>query len=184
MTKTQEMKGIVRFALWGAVGFGVGGAICGIALHYPYPFLPYFIIGAIGGAALGLALGSWKKAGLLALVGAIGFGVGFSIGFAILFGIWEPPHVEGLFFGVVGGGIGGLSLGPVLRIQGGIRFLALAGAIGFGVIAQAIWSQNFRLPIPMLGLAIKFGIEGIVGGAFLGVALGYLEKRRADRGGD
>ena len=185
MTGTQEMKGIVRFALWGAVGFGVGGAIGGaVSPSLDVPYIGFPILGFFGGASLGFALRDWKRAGLLALGSAIGFGVGFIVGFFILFSIFEPPYVKGLFLGAVMGGLGGACIGLVLKGRVRVVLLALAGVIGFGLIMQFVspWRQSFYV-LSTLGWWPKFIIWGIVGGTFLGAALGYLEIRKADRAG-
>jgi hypothetical protein len=177
------MKRIVRFALFGAIGFGIGGALGGIiSPSRDVPYVGFPILGFIGGASLGLALRDWKRFGLLALGCAIGFGIGFIAAFLTLFGIWEPPYVKGLFLGVVVGSVGGTFLGLVLKVWRSIGFLALAGSVGFGAIMQFIspWSQNFEL-LSAFGWWPKFTIWGVFGGAFLGAALGYLEKRKAER---
>ena len=88
---------VMRFVIFGAVGFGVGWAIAGfltsgfLALTLPMfqppspppPWwvqwssqLAYFFARACGGAALGLAIGSWKRVLALAVAGFIGFGLG------------------------------------------------------------------------------------------------------------
>jgi len=123
-------------------------------------------------------LGGWRKAVILALACSIGFGVGFLMGFFIVLTIWEPVHVEGLFLGTVGGTLGGASFGLVLRNWGKAGLLALAGAIGFGIAVQAFWDLLRGLSPQVLWGAITLAIWGIVGGAFLGTALGYLEKRK------
>ncbi len=98
------MKRMVKFALYGAIGFGVGGAIGGVVwVALDAPQLGFPILGAVGGASLGFSLKDGKRAMLLALAGAIGFGVGFLMGFFIMLTIWEPVHVEGLFLGAIGG---------------------------------------------------------------------------------
>ena len=80
--------------------------------------------------------------------------------------------------GAVMGAIGGLSLGIALKNLAWARFLTVAGAIGFsiGYVAyrQIIDQQILGVPTHL------FIIWGIIGGAFLGAALGYLEKRRAE----
>jgi len=177
-----KRKSIPWLALWGAVGFGVGGAIGGtvwFALEAPYLGFPIF--GAIGGASLGFVLESWRKAGILALACAIGLGVGFLTGFFIVLTIWEPVHVEGLFLGVAGGAVSGASLGLALRNWEKAGLLALAGAVGFGIAVQVSWDL-FRGPnLVLLGGVMKLVIWGILGGASLGAALGYLEKGNAAR---
>ena len=175
------MKRIVKFAVYGAIGFGVGGAIGGVVwIALDAPQLGFPILGAIGGASLGLSLKHRKRAIFLALAGAIGFGVGFLAGFFIVLTIWEPVRVEGLFLGAVGGALGGASFGLVLRNWRKAGLFALAGAIGFGIAVQAFWDLLRGLSPQVLWGAITLAIWGIVGGAVLGAALGYLGKRKAD----
>ena len=180
------MKRIATFVLWGAIGFGVGGAIGGaIWFGFELPQYGFAVMGAIGGASLGLASRSWKMAGLLALAGAIGFGIGLLLGFFIVLAVWGPPvHVERLFRGAVGGVVGGILLGIALRNRLAVVLLALTGALGFGVAMQAHlgWyiTQQWlppQMPYAMEGAVIS-AMWGIIGGAFLGAALGYLEKRK------
>ena len=57
------MKRIVKFALYGAIGFGVGGAIGGVVwVALDAPQLGFPILGAIGGASLGLILKDRNRA--------------------------------------------------------------------------------------------------------------------------
>jgi hypothetical protein len=86
------------FALCGATGFGVGGALS---------FLFLAFVGAFGGASLGVALRDRKKAVLLAVVGSIAFGIG--LGFIGMI-IWAMTSLS-VLGGVVGGAIGGAALG-------------------------------------------------------------------------
>ncbi len=58
--------------------------------------------------------------------------------------------------------------------------MALAGAVGFGIAVQAVWDILRGLSPQVLWGSITLAIWGIIGGAFLGAALGYLEKRKAD----
>ena len=77
---------VMRFVVLGAVGFGIGWAVAGfvnvalVGITEPMfrppsppppglgmlPYFTYFFAGAFGGAALGLALSSWKRAVALA----------------------------------------------------------------------------------------------------------------------
>lgn len=181
MIKVNEMSGIAKFTLWGAIGFGVGGAIGGaVWVAFDTPQLGFPILGTIGGASLGVSLKDGKRTMLLALAGAIGFGVGFLTGFFIVLTIWKPVHIEGLFLGAVGGTVGGASFGLVLRNWVKAGLLALAGAVGFGIAVQAVWDILRGLSPQVLWGSITLAIWGIIGGAFLGAALGYLEKRKVD----
>lgn len=59
-------------------------------------------------------------------------------------------------------------------------FLTLAGALGFGVAGQVSWDLFRGADASVVGAVSKVTIWGLVGGAFLGAALGYLEKRNTD----
>jgi len=171
-----ERKSISAFTLWGALGFGIGGTLGGaIWVAFDSPCFGFAIMGAVGGASLGLVLNDGKTAGLLALAGAIGF----LTGFFILLLIWQPIYAQGVLIGAIGGAVGGASLGIVCRSWKNARVLALASAIGFGAAVQAIWGHPVSLTEQVLSGAITLAIWGAVGGASLGVAMGYLEKRMA-----
>jgi hypothetical protein len=185
--QSAKRKNIPWLALWGAIGFGVGGAFGGaIWFEFELPQLGFAVLGAVGGAFLGFTSNGWRRVGLLALFGAIGFDVGLLIGFFIVITIWEPPYVEKFFIGAVGGAIGGASLGLTLRNWKKAGILALAGAIGFGVSIQTrldsqILDEFLSAQMPyMLTGAMILAICGVIGGAFLGAALGYLEKRKSN----
>ena len=50
-------KSIFIFALWGLIGFGFGGAVGGaIWPRISQPYFGFVVMGAAGGASLGLAL--------------------------------------------------------------------------------------------------------------------------------
>ena len=178
-----KRKGISAFTLWAALSFGIGGAIGGaIWVAFDAPHFGFAILGAVGGASLGLVSKDWKTAGLLALAGSIGFDIGFLTGFFILLVIWEPIHTQGLLIGVLGGAIGGISLGIASRSWKSVCVLALASAIGFGIVVQATWGHPLSLTPQVLSGAITLAIWGAVGGASLGAAMGYLENRIAEEG--
>ena len=187
MTKGQEVKRIGRFALYGSVGFGVGW-VFGNAVSFGDVWFPRMVFpGAVGGASLGLALKGWKKAGLLAVAGAIGYVLGYMAMMMALFTFGE--HWYGIIFNIIAGAIWGavtgISLGLALRNWVWVGVLALAGAAGFGIgwagyqqftvqLIQDTWLPSW------IQSAIAFIGWPIVGGAFLGASLGYLEKRRGD----
>jgi hypothetical protein len=194
---------VMRFVIFGAVGFGIGWAVArffnsgfiGItAPMFPpgrgaepppwwislMPYLSWFFAGACGGAALGLALRSWKRVAALALVGSLAFGVSFFLFFILAFLFGFPLVSVGM------GAFGGLMLGLALADWRRVVLLGLAGMIGFGVgeaIAAALgmpvlgfdWEHP---PLWLLQYVLVQGIVGIIGGASLGAALGYLEERK------
>ena len=169
------MKIVTKFAVWGAIGFGVGGAIGGaVMLAFNAPAIGMSLFGAIGGAALGLALKHRKRAVFLALAGAIGLLCGqalaFGIGYYIVVERGLLSSVAPLISGTVMGAIVGALLALALKDWKGMGLLALAGAIGFSIAMlshQGAWQET------------QLAIWGLIGGTFLGAASGYLEKRRA-----
>ncbi|MDO8635857.1 MAG: hypothetical protein Q7R34_06365 [Dehalococcoidia bacterium] len=198
----QTAKSILAFALLGAVGFGIGGIVGSVIwgsaatttiitkdgveyavrlslnLNVGQVFLSLALIGAMGGASLGLGLRNWRKAGVAALVGAVGFSIALIIGAVIQLSLWgkSPPYFAGLFTGAIIGVILGASLGLALRGWKAAGLLALAGAIGFGAMFQAVLNLEFEV-----SSAKSFGIWGAIAGATLGVALGYLERRKVTK---
>jgi hypothetical protein len=200
VTQKQTVKSILAFALLGAVGFGIGGIVGAViwgsptitlpitkdGVEYTVPLAPNFgqtflsfaLIGAVGGASLGLGLRNWRKAGVLALVGAVSFPTATFIGAVIQLSLWgsSPPYFAGLFTGAITGIVFGASLGLALRGWQAAGLLALAGAIGFGVMFQATLNLMFEV-----SSAKSFGIWGAIAGATLGVALGYLERRKVTK---
>lgn len=166
---------IGRFAIFGAIGFGIGLTIIAVIDIEPW-LVGLFLPGAVGGASLGWALGGWKKAWPLALAGAIGFGSGRALTIILAFTFeWYGIGFQAIM-GAIMGAIGGLSLGIALKNPTWARFLTLAGAIGFSIgytaYRQIIDQQILGAPTHL------FIIWGIIGGTLLGAALGYLEKRR------
>ncbi len=189
MVRTAEQKEIIKrrsiaaFALWGAVGFGIGGAIGGTIAVDAAIFFGFAIMGGIGGMSLGLALKSWKMAGFLALAGAVGFPFGL---YAFVFiGLGLEFTLPNLLWRILGqlytaGAVAGAALGLPLKSWKAACFLALAGAIAFCIAQQAQRVVPFGLMTPQLLSGVtQMGIRGVVVGALLGAALGYLEKRKA-----
>jgi hypothetical protein len=147
----MRVKSMMRFALFGAVGFGIGWALAGLfnvvlaAITAPMlqygspesppgwatwpPYFMYFFAGACGGAGLGLAIGGWKRVVALAVAGGVGFGVSFFLFFivAFLFGLREVGVAMGM--GLFGGVILGLTFGDWKRVM----LLGLAGMVSIGV---------------------------------------------------
>ncbi len=107
----------------------------------------------------------------LALLGVPGTFLGLLM--AIILGSFVnyPAVVIGLAFGSVAGASLGVAFLDLRRIVA----LALAGAAGFGIGVQAGGFLDY--------LTDSFGrmpfivVAGVIGGAALGAALGYLERR-------
>lgn len=193
MLKVQVIKRIAIFTLLGAIGFGLGAIGFGaIRIHgwaleiMSSASVPSILglptMGAIGGATLGLALWSWRKALLLALLGTIGAFIGLIWGVMITFAPWGSPTlgyviVYGVMPGVCIGTALGLTFLDIKKIIG----LGLAGALGFG-IGMVICYSYFH---PWVGWGIPGNLKpwfgwimwGVIGGGFLGATLGYIEGR-------
>ncbi len=190
---------VMRFVLFGAVGFGIGGAIAASFVINPVDhslvalllfLLGLLVIGTLGGASLGLAMRDRRQAVVLARWGAAGFGLGFLVAviglvFALLLGgayiHWPASfYMEYGLLGALTGAVGGVAGGVALRNRSSILALALAGFVGFGIgdmlglpgiveVLQDLLADEGYNP----GL---FAITEAIGGASLGAALGYLEN--------
>jgi hypothetical protein len=176
------------FAIAGGVGLPMFGAIFSedflALLRYA---LVFSVGGAFGGAVLGLGLRDGRKAAGMALLGALGFlfgsfivaGLNFLLSFFFGAGYSLLEAVSAAALGLVLG----MVLSLALRSLRGTAVLALMGLVGFGIgglIAAAL--QGFPLQ-PSEGLlswqtAVSGAIEGLLGGASLGAALGHLQNRR------
>jgi len=139
------MKRIVRFALLGAVGFGIGGAIGGAITSDSSTFLGFATLGIFGGASLGFVSKGWKGAIFLALAGGAGFVVGtfLSVIIGMGLGLTLPKPINEIYslvapfiMGAIIGAIGGMALGLALKDWRGTGLLALASAVGCGIAAQ------------------------------------------------
>jgi len=197
--KNIDIKRIAKFALFGAVGFGIGGYI----LSYPIessssPTSGFFVspvVGALGGLTLGLSLN--RKVFLFTILGALGFIIGQTLGALVWAGevglsdlLFADPNgssYEAAFTNlletassnfplsiILGASLGGtIGLIPwyygAKRKANKILGLALAGAIAgiFGALIMFSTNTAFWTQVT---------IQGLVGGALLGAALGYVEK--------
>ena len=199
MMKAQEIKRIAKFALFGAVGFGIGGVIIGAGFLAKLTaeegigliLLGGIATGAIGGAALGLALNrGWRKTALLAIAGAVSFSAGaflaiLPVGFLVWlrdYWLFGYPNIEEVWlfvvFGSVLGLVGGAGLGLAMRGCGTSLGLAIAGALGFGIGHMILGMIVHYFEHFVLLFSPWTAILGIIGGSFLGAALGFLEKGR------
>lgn len=179
-----KSKTTLTFAFWGALGFTIGGAIGGaIWFTYDSPYIGFAILGAFGGAWLGAMLRGWRQAWKLALNSAIGFGIGFTAALIIPFAVPVPVTGQGFFIGAIAGALGGVSMWVTLRKWQWAGVLALASAIGFGIALQltkwARFSELFIYEPQVVTGAATVAVWGAIGGASLGIALGYLHNRKA-----
>lgn len=182
------MERIAKFSLWGAIGFCVGGAIGGAITSNLDTFISLAILGTFGGAALGFVSTGWKGAVFLALAGGAGFlaGTFLSVIIGMALGLTLPKPISEIYglvapfvMGAIIGSIGGVALGLALRNWRGSGLLALAGAVGCGIAAQI--NQSLLLDLltaRILSTVVPLAIWGLIGGAAIGAALGYLQKRR------
>ncbi len=154
---------IFTFALWGLIGFGFGGAVGGaIWPSISQPYFGFVVMGALGGASLGLALKNKRRAFISGVTGAIGFGVGS----------YFSPLLVLLI------GLAGVSLGLSVPDWKRAGLLVVIGFIGFLFVMIGTWNLSNG---EALWSAITLATWGIVGGGALGATLGYMEKTKADR---
>jgi hypothetical protein len=176
---------VMRFVLFGAVGFSIGVAIAGFWwVEWPSTarLLAYFLGGACGGAALGVAMGTWKRVLTLAVAGFFGFGLSSLLVIVLsrVFLFLVPLGGEAVGMGLFGGALLGLTFGDWKRVA----LLGLAGMVGFGVggaIAAALEMPPLIILDRSLLLELYVPVQamvGLIGGASLGATLGYLEKHR------
>jgi hypothetical protein len=177
--ETMRLDGLTRFVVFGAVGFGTGGAIAILSMLGSIPLpLSVLVGGAAGGASLGLALGDWKRTTILAILGTLGLTAGI---FATLtvgsFFDYAPAPLGALVGAVVGA-----SLGAAFLDGRTILVLGLASALGFGIGVAA--GDLLRASFPIIRGVGSIVVAGIIGGASLGAALGFLEiqRRAGERG--
>ena len=182
--QTIKTKSISAFALLGAFGFGIGGAVGGtIWFAFDAPHLGFAVLGGVGGAVVGSALLEERnRMVLLALASAMGFDVGFLAGFLIVLTLWEPTYSR-LLIGALGGLVGGGALGLLAwRDWKRAGILALASALGFGFGMETTWKLFQGLMPQVLSGTLGLATWGAIGGASLGTTLGYLANTTADTG--
>jgi hypothetical protein len=198
---------VMRFIVFGAVGFGIGWAVGGLsAIIAPMwsPYISYSFAGACGGAALGLALRDSKRVATLALIGLVGFGLGTYLMFILGFiGLLPGRTSVAMGTGLFGGAMLGLAFVDWKAVAAPfsdwktIATLGLAGMVGFGIggaITAALqipfvllpFETDFvelrQAPLLLLQHLLIQTVIGLIGGASLGAALGYLENRKLAQG--
>jgi hypothetical protein len=165
----MRLSGLTRFVILGALGFGAGGAIAVLSMLWPISLsLSVLVGGAVGEASLGLALGDWRRAMILAMLGTLGLTAGIfaTLGFASYFAYSPAPL----------GALVGASLGVAFLDWRTILALGLAGALGFGIGFLA--GDLLRASFPVIRGLGSIVVAGMIGGASLGATLGILETRR------
>ena len=129
-----------------------------------------------------------KSIPMLALCGAIGFGVGGAISGAALYN--ELSLLGFAISGAVGGALLGFILGGWRMALAMAICCAIGCLVGFMLalyILLSLWDPPYitGLFIGFVGgtleAAMKLAIWGIFGGASLGAALGFLERRKEER---
>ena len=113
---------MLRFIIFGAVGFGIGGTL-------PLP-LNVLIGGAVGGVSLALALKDWGRVVILAVLGELGLVLGVMAGLGISHYFFHSSEVPVM---AMMGAVVGASLGAAFLDWKTILTLAVAGAAGFSV---------------------------------------------------
>ena len=195
----MKSLGVMRFVIFGAMGFGIGWAVLG-AFGGGFPLgggvglvlggaifsgdLPSLLLytpalslgGAFGGAALGLAYRDFRRIVILAVLGAVGFFLGSFIVVVLFFSLSFMQAGYGLLEALSAAALGltvGALLGLSLRSFRGIAVLAFMGLVGFGIgglIASAL--QGFPSQ-PSEGFpSLLSAVFGAVEGIIGGALLG------------
>lgn len=195
----QRIKRIAWFALFGAIGFGLGYWARAEPILEGFTYLGIsglFVPGALGGASLGLASRKgFKKILFLTAMGGVGFVIGSLASFICLGltggeSLWARPYIAIIAI-IIANGISGASVGAALGfVLGGRRIiigLAIAGALSFilGYFITYVlipWPRNLyptKFTADLIYLYLQRILPGVLSGAFFGAAFGLLEKGKA-----
>ncbi len=181
MSNNQEKRGIAQFALFGAIGFGIGGIITGFGwgISEVMVGIGFFLTGALGGASLGFALNRKKKT--LPIFGAIGFLAVFLFGYFTKWLAYESIYLTIFLIAAIPHLVGGIALGLAFYDCRTKLCLALSGIFGFVIVLGFFLGMLLFMIIgwytSINTLIIGFIGGGIIGGASLGSVLGCLEKK-------
>jgi hypothetical protein len=166
-----------RSALWGALGFGLGGVLCGLvqgALNYPATETPvrdsvmaslgFAVMGLVGGLALGLAERDGRAVRRCSLAGLLGFGVGGLLALLLVYAAQRdltalPPLFAGAQFP------GGLEAGLGIYLYAAFMYMLafmVRGVIGGAVLGVAVANRH---AVRFLAAAsgVGFGLGGVLG---------------------
>ena len=204
-TSPNRLLEILRFGFFGAIGFGIGSTIAvPIASIMFQSFLygligvPFilFIAGMAGSALLGIAVSDKSKTKRLILNSSLGLFFGFYISYFVI----TPLIFNGLnwtsqlvIIWMLIGAIGGAMMGLALKSRIATITLALIGATGFAIgefvylelhltfINYMIlkYGKNVFKDIftQIIGRVVESFIVLSIGGASLGLTLGYLKTK-------
>jgi len=180
----KEMwKYMLKFALVGAIGFGIGNYIgwdAGILIDSPhhesysqYGFLIGFIklsigfmmSGVVGGFALGLVFKDVKKALLFAFVIAFGMCIGFM-----------TRCVDTAYYNIIAGIIGAFALGLIFKDIKKIILVTFGGMVGI-VVGNIIVSDCIIFDAYGYCLFRVILNPMVVYGLIIGLTVGYLKYK-------
>jgi hypothetical protein len=169
-----------RYSLLGALGFGAGGALCGLvqyALRAPayssavtgslIATSGFAAMGVLGGVALGLATWDTRLLRRLAVTGVLGFGLG---GFLSLLLVPIMQADLSSLPPVFVGGVPDQAFAPALGFAAAMYFVAFAirGALGGALMGIAVPNRHSVRLLAVLG-ALGFGVGGAAGVVALNV---------------
>ncbi len=201
MRVAERQPATGRFVLLGLLGFGLGGALCGLVeygLRAPaygsehlgslIASLGFTLMGVLGATALGLATGDSRLLRRLIAAGILGFGLGGLLSLLLVLIVradlsaMPPVFVGGIPERAFAVAIGGALMGLAVPNRHGVRLLAVLGALGFGIGGAAGvvllnipgWSP-LRLPDAAV-FALWLAVSAAPGGAALGWGLGMLAR--------
>lgn len=158
----------MSYKICGAIGFGIGGLIAGLAGDYMV--FAFIFFGLIGSAFLSLPARDMKLSVHSSILGAAGFFIGFTVPMFVVLGILDlgMPFV-GLIMGFFGGGMLGIA-------YKNLKAFIIAGMIGFGIWGLLLdFLRTFTLP-PSIVLVIASALAG----AFLGYAASLSRRTKQD----
>jgi hypothetical protein len=164
----------MSYKLYGAIGFGLGGLIAGLAGDYMVH--AFLLLGFLGSAVLTIPARSLKLTLLAGISGGIGFLIGFAVPIFVFLTFFELPQ-KYLFIGLFMGLVSGLLLGIVFR---NIKDFVIWGTLGFGLSWWAAFGMMewFRDALPQLFSGVVMMIACAIGGACLGHAASKSQIRK------
>ncbi len=160
----SPVRHAVLMMVAGLLGYGIAGVIVSPIVQVEQAAIPYagFLMGALGGAALGLAKRSLRATLVFAFASAATMFLGLLAGRLVSIGSWFAFGLAGLLTGAV---LAALNSRTVRTAAWG----ALVGMVGF-VVGTSVYYDYLRpasfSPWMLLSIA------GALGGFFIGAVLG------------